>query len=187
MSQPESGIPWYALQVRPRYEHLVSSVLQNKGYDPFLPTCRVTHQWSDRTVEVSQPIFPGYVFCRLDLSSRLLPVLTTPGVLRLVGFGRTPTPVEDHEIDSVRIIVESGLPSSPWPMPGIGQRVVIESGPLQGLEGVLIGIRKRRRLVVSVNLLQRAVAVEVDWDAARAIHPPARRPTSPVNALAASA
>ncbi len=187
MSTAAAGIPWYALQVRPRYEKLVFSILQNKGYDPFLPTCRVIHHWCDRNVEFQQPVFTGYVFCPLDLNSRLMPVLTTPGVLRLVGFGRTPAPVDEKEIASVRRIAESGLPSSPWPMPGIGERVVIERGPLQGLEGILIGLKKRKRLIVSVTLLQRSVAVEVDWDSARPLKPPQPLATAPLPILAHSA
>ena len=167
MIQTELLYPWYALQVRPRYENLVAQVLMNKGYEPFLPAFSSRHRWSDRLVEVQQAMFPGYLFCRLDLGSRLLPMYTTPGFLRIVGLGRSPCPVADGEIDGIRRIMESGLEAHPWPVPKVGEWVRLESGPLKGLEGTLVSVKKRHRLVVSVTLLQRAVAVEVEEDVVR--------------------
>lgn len=162
MNSQTSGHEWYALQVRPRYERLVAYVLENKGFDPFLPLHRCSRKWSDSYVEVEEPVFPGYLFCKLDLSQRLMPLLTTPGFIRILGIGRRPSPVAEEEIERVRRIVNSGMIAYPAPVPRVGDLVRLESGPLKGLEGTLISVRKRHRLVVSVSLLQRAVAVEVD-------------------------
>jgi len=153
--------PWYAVRVKPRHEKSVASVLHNKGFEEFLPLYRARHRWSDRRVDVQLPLFPGYLFCR-PAAGNWLPILTTPGVLGMVGIGRRPVAVEDHEIEAIHVILRSGLAARPWPLPGVGERVVIEEGPLAGLEGVLIAVRKSHRLVVSVNLLRRAVAVEIN-------------------------
>lgn len=171
-------LPWYAVQVRPRYEKLVAGVLENKGFESFLPLYLAERRRSDRMVVLQQPVFPGYLFCRLDLRSRILPLFTTPGVVRLVGCGRDPVEVSEPEVSAVRRIVESGLAACPWPMPKIGEMVMLESGPLAGLEGRLVSMKKRHRLVVSVALLQRAVAVEVDEDAVRPLG--RQRPSSEV-------
>ncbi|MCC6862412.1 MAG: UpxY family transcription antiterminator [Bryobacterales bacterium] len=156
-----AGLEWYALQTKPRYEHLTNLMLRNKGYESFLPVKKVRKRWSDRYKELQQALFPGYVFCRFDVYQRL-PILITPGVSRIVGVGRTPCPVPDSEIAALRLIEESGLNYEPWPFLKAGQRVRIESGPLQGLEGLLVEVKSRRRLVVSVTLLQRSVGAEVD-------------------------
>src|SRR5947208_14500795 len=164
MDQNEKDSPWFAVQVRARSEKLVSSILDNKGFENLLPVYRTTRQRSDRVLGIELPLFPGYLFCRLDLTRRLLPLFTTPGVVRLLGAGNTPMPVDDSEIDAVRAIVKAGRCPRPWPMPQKGQRVRIEAGPLTGVEGILVGQRKKCRLVVSVTLLKRAVSVEVDED-----------------------
>lgn len=153
--------PWYALQVRPRSEKTVRAILENKGFAPFLPTCGQASR-SRRNPTAELPMFPGYLFCRLDLSSRILPLYTTPGFHRLVGAGRTPVEISQAEIDGIRLVMASGLASLPWPRIEPGAPVEVESGPLAGLRGVLLAIRKRDHLVVSVDLLQRAVAVELD-------------------------
>ena len=164
------GGPWFAIQVNQRREEVVSSILANKGFIQFLPQRKVVREWCDRVVEREIPLFPGYLFCRLDLSTRLLPVLTTPGVVRIVGLGRTPVPVPESEISAIQAIVNSGLAAEPWPIPQVGDRVRIRLGPLRGLEGILIGTKKRRRFVVSVTLLNRAVAVEVDAECTCSVH-----------------
>jgi transcription antitermination factor NusG len=121
----------------------------------------VRKRWSDRYKDLQQPLFCGYVFCRFDVYQRL-PIVVTPGVSRIVGVGRTPCPVPESEIDALRVIEESGLNYEPWPFLKAGQRVRIESGPLRSLEGLLVEVKSRRRLVVSVTLLQRSVGAEVD-------------------------
>ena len=169
MDPRERNEPWFAVQVRARCEKIVAQVLENKGFEPLLPLYTVTRQRSDRTVGLELPLFPGYLFCRLDLKSRLLPLFTTPGVVRLLGVGPTPCPVDESEMETIRTILKQGRGARPWPMPKEGERVFIEAGPLCGVEGVLIGKKKDTRLIVSVTLLQRAVSVEIDADSARPV------------------
>lgn len=154
---------WYALQVRPRYEKAVSLALKSKDVEDFLPLHSARRRWSDRIKEVQEPLFQGYVFCRLNPAIRL-PVLTIPGVVQIVGSGKNPTAIDPSEIAALQSIVRSGLAATPWPFLRVGQPVRIDSGPLQGIEGILIGIKGSHRLVVSVSLLQRSVAVEIDRD-----------------------
>jgi transcription antitermination factor NusG len=152
---------WFALRVRSRYEKLVSTLLRNKGYEEFLPLYWSRRRWSDRFQSVDLPLFPGYVFCRLDPQYRL-PLLITPGVLHFVGVGRIPEPIDDGEIAAIQSTMRSGLRAQPWPFLKVGHRVRLEEGPLNGLEGILIEVRKQHRIVVSVTLLQRSVAVEIE-------------------------
>jgi len=153
--------PWYALQVRSRHEMGVARHLHGMGYEEFLPLYECRKQWSDRIKEVQVPLFPGYLFCRFDLQDRL-PILKTPGVIQVVGYNRQPIPVDEDEIKSIQTVVSSGIPNQPWPFLKVGERVRIESGPLRGLEGVLVEFKGNRRLILSVSLLQRSVAVEMD-------------------------
>ena len=153
--------PWFALQVKSRYENVVTAHLDGKGYEWFLPLYKCRRRWSDRFKEIECPLFPGYVFCRLNSFDRL-PILITPGVVLIVGTGKTPVPIDETEIAAIQAAVGSGLPSQPWPFVQIGQRVRIEYGPLCGLEGVLLDFRGRHRLVLSVTLLQRSIAVQVE-------------------------
>ncbi|HVB85942.1 MAG TPA: UpxY family transcription antiterminator [Candidatus Dormibacteraeota bacterium] len=153
--------PWFALQVRARHETGVANFLSGRGYEPFVPMYQGRRRWSDRIKVVDTPLFPGYLFCRFDINNRL-PILTTPGVIQVVGFNRTPVPVDDSEIGAIQNLVTSGFPSQPWPFLQAGDRVQIESGPLRGLEGLLVELKGSHRLIVSVTLLQRSVAVEID-------------------------
>jgi transcription antitermination factor NusG len=136
-------------------------MLRGKGYDPFLPSYRVKRHWSDRVKETELPLFPGYVFCRLDSQNRL-PVLTATGVVGIVGIGKTPAPIEEREIEAIRAVIRSGLAARPWPFIHQGDKVRVEHGPLRGVEGVVTSADDGERLVVSVTLLQRSVAVEMN-------------------------
>lgn len=156
----ENALEWFALRVRPRAERLVAEALRGKGYEEFLPLHRERRRWSDRVTTVESPLFTGYVFCRFDVLRRL-PILTTPGVLHVVSVGKTPQPIDDEEMASVRVLVESGLQVQPWPYLHIGQPVRIVTGPLAGASGTLLSVKSQGRLVVSLTLLQRSVAVEV--------------------------
>jgi len=176
MSSSSDGYPWYALHVRSQHEKIVASTLRGKGYEEFLPLYRSKHRWSDRMKVVERPLFPGYVFCRFDLHKRL-PILVTPGVLLIVGVGKIPLPVIDSEILALQSIINSGFQAEPWPFLQVGQRVRIECGSLEGVEGILLALKKPHRLVVSVSLLQRSVAVEIDEHWATPIGP-SRQPTS---------
>jgi transcription antitermination factor NusG len=152
---------WYALQVRTRWEASTATLLSGKGYQTFLPTFKTAKRWGGETGDLTAPLFPGYVFCQFDSHNRL-PVLVTPGVIAVVGRGRIPVPVEDSEIEAIQVMVSSGLQTEPWPYLEIGQRVRLEGGALSGLEGILASFKGSCRIVVSVSLLQRSVALEID-------------------------
>jgi transcription antitermination factor NusG len=155
------SLPWYALQVRPRFEKIIATTLLNKGYEGFLPLYRNRSRWSDRIKEVELPLFPGYLFCRFDINKRL-PILVTPGVMHVVGIGKIPYPVEEDEIAALQAIVISGLQAEPRSYLNIGAKVRIEIGPLAGLEGILLALKGTSKLIISVSLLQRSVAVHID-------------------------
>jgi transcription antitermination factor NusG len=152
---------WYALHVRPRFEKHVQTHLEDKGYEVFYPTYTSTRQWSDRVKSLSFPLFPGYVFCRFNVHARL-PILITPGVNQVVGSGKTPITVDEAELAAIRRVMESGVAAQPWPYLKVGETVQIENGPLEGLMGIVTRIKSSERLVVSVSLLMRSVAVELD-------------------------
>ncbi len=156
-----SGQQWFALRVRPRSEQVVAASAANKGFETFLPVFEARRKWSDRYQTVELPLFPGYIFSRLKVEHRL-PLLMIPNVLHFVGIGRTPVPVDAEEIDAIQTAVRSGLLTEPWPFLTVGQKVRLEEGPLAGIEGLLVEVRKQRRLVVSVSLLGRSVAVVID-------------------------
>jgi len=157
----KSELPWYALQCWVRKEGMVASRLEGQGFECFLPKYKSIREWSDRRKEVEQPLFPGYLFCRFEYSQRR-PVVVTPGVLQVVGCSRTPVPVENREIEALQLAVASQVQSQPWPYLEIGERVRIHTGRLAGLEGILVNFKGNHRVVLSVSLLQRSVALEVD-------------------------
>ncbi len=161
MELGKGSYPWYAIQVHPRYERAVASNLLSKGYESFLPLYRLRRRWSDRMKQLEVPFFPGYLFCQLDINKRF-PVILTPGVIRFVGIGKTPLPVDGNEMAAVLAIVSAGLQAEPHPYLQVGQRVRIDRGILAGIEGIVQLANKPARLVVSVSLLQRSVAVEID-------------------------
>ena len=154
---------WYALYVRSRHEKVVESGLRGKGYVAFSPFYRTKRKRVDRITEIDVPLFPGYVFCHFD-SNKRLPILTTPGIVGVVGPGHRPEPVEDNEIASIRTIALSGRPVQPWPFLKSGQRVRLQAGPLMGAEGIFLRVKDEYHLVVAITLLQRAVSVVVEKD-----------------------
>ncbi len=156
------GSSWFALRVRSNFEKTVASELRERGYQELLPLYRARRRWSDRMKEIELPLFPGYVFTRLDDPARLWPVLSVRGVVHLVCAGRTPVPVDEAEIEAVSAIVRSGVPAGPWPYLRSGDVVTITDGALAGLTGILVQIKNQYRLVVSVSMLMRSVAVELD-------------------------
>jgi len=162
MISPVTDDPrWFALQVRTRWESSTAVLLSGKGYQTLLPTYQTKKHWNGRLKQLSAPLFPGYVFCQFDVQNRL-PILVTPGVIAVVGCGRVPVPVDDAEIAAIQTVVSSGLRAEPWPYLEIGQKIRIESEALNGLEGVLIKFKGNHRIVVSVSLLRRSVALEID-------------------------
>lgn len=161
---------WFALQVRTRWESSIAVLLGGKGYETFLPTYRTKRLWRGGTKDAIAPLFPGYVFCRFDVQKRL-PVLITPGVIAVVGRGKTPLPVDDKEMDAVQRVVSCGLPAEPWPFLELGQRVRIESESLMGLEGILVSFKGNQRIILSVSLLRRSVALEIDRCSVKPVAP----------------
>jgi len=154
---------WYALYVRSRHEKVVETGLRGKGYPAFSPFYWTKRKRVDRVAEVHVPLFPGYVFCHFD-SGKRLPILTTPGIVGVVGPGNRPEPVEEHEIASIRTIALSGRSVQPWPFLRRGQRIRLQAGPLVGAEGIFLCVKNEYHLVVSITLLQRAVAVVIERD-----------------------
>ncbi len=154
---------WLAVHVRPQSEKLVAILLRSKGYQEFLPTQTRRRQWLDRQKDVQVPLFPGYVFCRFD--GQAIPIVTTPGVIRIVGIGNMPVPIEDSEIASLQRIAQSGVTAAPWLRLVSGETVQITGGPLSGVRGTLSLVKSKRRLIVTVTLLGRSVFVELphDW------------------------
>jgi transcription antitermination factor NusG len=155
---PRSEPRWYAVRVRSNFERNVSIILEHKGVERFVPTYQSRRMWADRVKTLELPLFPGYVFCRIPLEERNL-VVTIDGVVGLVGAGRQPIPVSETEIEAIRTIVQSGAPAEPWPFLRIGQTVRVNHGSLSGLEGILTRVKNSWRLVISVVLLERSVAV----------------------------
>lgn len=154
---------WYALRVRSNHEIVVQSGLRHRGIDEFLPGYRTKSRWSDRVKEIYRPLFPGYVFARFDAAQRL-PILMLPGFVHIIGFGNGPEPVDEGELQAVRRFVDSALPIMPWPYIREGEMVEVRQGALEGLQGIVLRVKDSVRLVVSLTLLQRSVAVELDRD-----------------------
>jgi transcription antitermination factor NusG len=155
---------WFAIQVKPRMEWCVSAALRNKGYEQFLPSYIDVQAECSSTPNRRAPLFPGYVFCRFESGVNGL-VVTTPGVMRIVGYGDQPIPIEEEEIVALKAIMNSDIPAVPWPQLQPGDCVRITSGPLRGVCGVLCSMNTRCQFVVSVRILQRSVLVEMqrDW------------------------
>lgn len=152
--------PWHALHTRYRHEKLVDKLLTRQGFETFLPLYTTVHQWKDRTKKLSMPLFPNYVFVR-GVAGRTLRILKTPGVCSIVGNGGRPGILPDSEIAAIRRVVENSLPFKPHPFLASGDWVRIRSGPLSGLEGILIRTQDHTRLLLSVEALGRSVAVEI--------------------------
>jgi len=167
---------WFAVRVKSHFERVTATFLTGKGYESYVPLYREVRRWSDRKKVADVPLFPGYVFARFDIDQRL-PILITPGVVHIVPPHRMPAVVDGAELNGVRLAVESGLPIGPYPFLETGQKVVICRGSMAGLEGILVEAKRNFRLVISVSLLQRSVAVEIDRDWVRPLHAGSRRQT----------
>jgi transcription antitermination factor NusG len=179
MEQHDLGARWYAIQVRSRFEFVTANILDSKGFELFVPKYRSKRQWSDRNVELELPLFPGYIFCRFDARA-CIPIITTAGVVRIVGTRKTPLPLETHEIEAVQRVVQLGTKAKPHPFTPVGSRVQIQGGPLAGLEGIVTG-HKNRRLVLSIALVQQSISIEVeDWAVAAVNLPSEPIPGTPI-------
>lgn len=154
---------WFAVQVWTGREHLTAAHLRMRGYEVFLPSYEERRRWSDRTKIIRRALFAGYLFSRTHPEA-VGKIVTAPGVIRIVGEGGAPLPVPSHEIEAIQRIVETRLTVEPWTLLQAGQRVRVDHGPLAGIEGVVLMTKSHRRLVVSVSLLRRSVAVEIEAD-----------------------
>jgi transcription antitermination factor NusG len=151
---------WYAAYTNANHEKRVAEQLAWRSVEHFLPVYQVVRRWKDRRVKLQLPLFPGYIFVRLSLHDRLK-VLQAPGVVRLVGFGEAPSALPQHEIDALRTSLAAGMRAEPHPYLRVGRRVRVKSGPLTGMEGILKRRKNQDRLVISLELILRSVAVEV--------------------------
>jgi transcription antitermination factor NusG len=154
---------WFALRVRSRCEKVVAVAARSKGFEDFLPLHRRRRRWSDRSKWVDVPLFPGYLFCRLNPEDRFS-LLTIRGVMHIVGVGRIPEPVDEQEISAIQHAICSDAQVEPWPFLEAGQRVRLSSGPLAGLEGILVETDEQRRVVVGLTILKQSVAVRIERD-----------------------
>ena len=152
---------WYAAYTCVQHERRIAYQLQQKSVEFFLPLYEAVHKWKDRRKRVELPLFPGYIFVRIPLRDRLQ-VLEIPSVVRLVGFDGPPTPLPDAEIELLRSGLAHKLRAEPHPYLSMGRRVRIQRGPLAGLEGILRRRNGSLRVVLSMELLKRSIAVNID-------------------------
>jgi transcription antitermination factor NusG len=163
VSLPEAraGLNWYALYTCSRHEKCVAQQIEQRSISCFLPLYRAVRRWRDRRKEVELALFPGYVFVRLALQDRLR-VLELPSVVRLVSFNGQPAVLPEAEIEQLRQRLSRGSCVQPHPYLRVGRRVRVCGGPMQGLEGIIVRRKDRCRVVFSLDLIMRSVAVEVD-------------------------
>jgi transcription antitermination factor NusG len=152
---------WYAVSVFPRHEKQVASYLESRGVNYLLPLYSSLRRWKDRRKKVDMVLFPGYVFVNIELERRL-GVLTLPGVARFVTFHGLPAAIPDQEIQAIGASAKAGLAIQPHPYLQKGRRVRVTNGPMAGVEGILVRRKEGMRVVLSIELIQRSVAAEVD-------------------------
>jgi transcription antitermination factor NusG len=159
----ESSFPgqWFAVTVRPQHEVAVRSGLEAKELSTYLPTYRTTQRWSDRLKRIDRPLFPGYVFCQFEFGDRVR-VLRTPGVRSIVSFGNQMIPVHRNDLEQIERMLESPYPLEPWPYLQVGERIKIAGGPLAGITGFFERRESGGRFVVSIEMLQRSIAVHLE-------------------------
>jgi transcription antitermination factor NusG len=152
---------WYALYTCSRHEKCVAQQIEQRSITCFLPLYRSVRRWRDRRKEVELALFPGYVFVRLAPRDRLR-VLALPSVVRLVSFNGQPAALPEAEIEQMRQRLVRGSRAEPHPYLRVGRRVRVSGGPMEGLEGIVVRRKDRCRVVFSLDLIMRSVAVEVD-------------------------
>jgi transcription termination/antitermination protein NusG len=160
---------WYAAWTRSRHEKAVAEQLERKLVETFLPLYETVRQWKNGRHRVALPLFPGYAFVRIALRDRL-EVLKVPGVVRLVGFNGTPTPLGDEEVESLRHALALGVRASPHPFLTVGRRVRITAGPLAGYEGILVRRKGSQRIVLSIDLIQRSIQLDTSAVSLAPVH-----------------
>ena len=152
---------WYAVYTRANVEKRVAQQFAGHAVEHFLPQYESVRRWKDRRVRLQMPLFPGYLFVHLALQDRLH-ILQVPGVVRLVGFEGGPTPIPEKDLERVRVLLGEGWRAEPHPYLKTGRRARVVCGPLAGMEGIVMQRRNRSRLVLSFELLQRSIAIEVE-------------------------
>jgi transcription elongation factor/antiterminator RfaH len=162
LPSPPTSVHWYAVWIKSRQEKTAAATLGSIGISHYLPLQSEVRQWSDRKQAVEVPLFPGYLFVQVDALSRSkLDVLTTPGVVKFVGNNSGPLAIPDNQIESVRSVILSGAKCSPLSLLAEGDRVRVVRGALAGIEGTLLRFGSKSQLVVSIEMIQRSVAVTV--------------------------
>ena len=152
---------WYAAHTRANHEKRLAEQLAERSVEHFLPLFECVRRWKDRRVTLQLPLFPGYILVRLPLREKMR-VLQIPGVAKLVGFNGSPVPLPDAEIDALREKLNRQVRAQPHPYLQAGRRVRVRAGPLEGFEGILVRRKHKYRIVVSIALIMRSIAAEVD-------------------------
>lgn len=177
--QRDTSRGWHVLYTLHQHEKLIAEILSNKGFEVFLPLYTAIHTWKDRKKELSLPLFPCYVFL-WGGQERRLDILTTPGIFSFVGINGRPAIVPSEEIDAIRRATETSLRMEPYPFLQHGERVRVKSGPFEGIEGILTLKKSVYRLVLTVELLGKSAAVEIDRSMVeRALTPVSRTASHP--------
>ena len=158
---PGDTRPWHVLYTRHQHEKPIARILSSKGHEVFLPLYAAAHRWQDRTKQLNLPLFPCYVFIRGGMNFQRQ-VLSTPGVFTIVGWAGHPARIPDAQIEGIRRMVESSVRVEPHPYLACGDRVRVRCGTLQGLEGILVRKKNLSRLIISLEMLGRSAAVEID-------------------------
>jgi transcription antitermination factor NusG len=159
---------WYAACTRANHEKRVADQLSARGVEHFLPLYASVRRWKDRRKELRLALFPGYVFVRIALRDRLR-VLEIPSVAKLVSFNGTAIPLPEAEIQALKACLEGGLRAEPHPYLTVGSRVRVTSGPLEGLEGILVRRKHEMRFVISIDLIQRSIHLDIDAQSAEPV------------------
>src|SRR6266446_4390202 len=154
-------LSWFAVYTCANHEKRVANQLRERCVEYFLPLYESERRWKDRRVKLQTPLFPSYVFVRIALSDRLR-ILQTPGIVHLVSFSGHPAPLPQEDIQAIQDCLSHGLQVEPHPYLRVGRRMQVKSGPLQGLEGVIVRRKNRSRFILSFDLLERAVAIEMN-------------------------
>jgi transcription antitermination factor NusG len=172
-AQPLSYVeqePWYAVRTKSRHEKVVCKQLEADGLESYLPSVLQSRQWSDRTKMIDSPLFPGYVFLRVPhFPSMKVQVLRKVGVIGFVGNERGATAIPDSELNSVRLLLMNRIPHATHPYLKVGQRIRVTDGVLRGVEGILVGLGSRNGLVVSVDLIERSLIIQLQGYGVQAV------------------
>jgi transcription antitermination factor NusG len=157
----QSELLWYAGYTASRHEKRVAEHFAQRGVEHFLPLYETIHRWKNGRHRVQLPLFPGYIFVRIALRERRR-VIEVPGFVRLVGFSSLPCPLPEADINRMKEALNKGVVAEPYPYLTVGTRVEVRNGPLQGMTGILVRRQTKCRVVISVDLIMRSMAVEVE-------------------------